>query len=527
MKKQVSLLIIAANIYAWEIIGDPEHVSNVRNYLNLKLGPEQKWHEDIDLIKEFSKDALKPYGYMSSNATIDIGNKTIILHKGENTYFNKIDIQIAPDCKTVKFNSKNIHGLTFRNDIYSSLKDNLLHQAHQKGYYDAVVTGKVAIEKNKADVNLYIFCNQAYKLKNVLIQSPFKQELYQRYANKHLNEQVGLSDFINFKSAVRNRSELGQHDISEILNTDDKTITWEVINRKAASDYYSVGAGLMSGKGADLMLKYSSIRQPSAHTISLISHLSTQSIDGQIIYSIPSKLFLDGTHSIRIYNEIFPSRKFNQVSSSEISYRLTRSQDKTYTEYGVSFQYNRDEDDNNASDVVSSHALYPYVQQKIDWEQPGKQSQLIWLLKGSSTLIGSEFNFMSADININQRYQLTAKIISKFNLQLAAILHSSDIQDSWLYRTGGPNSIVGYSLDDIGPGSYLSVARAGLFFPMSNSWYIGYWLTTGNASSAILEDMKIGQALALDMQTPMGAIELSLGKASTNNLQLALTLLPL
>lgn len=525
MKKMMLLLLnLAAVIYAWDIIGDPEHTANIRSYLTFKLGDESQWSKYPELIKDFSQDALKPYGYMSANIQLDIKKKTIYVHPGIDTTFNTINITLSNDCSNITPHPTTLENLTFRNDLYIALKDDLLTQANNIGYYDANVTGSVRVDKQRANVDIHLSCHRQYTLRDITVSSPFDQDLYVRHGEQHLNKPIGSIDFLSFKKSIRSRSELGQHEITTIKNKDNHSVIWNVVNRKTPEDQRSVGAGFISGKGMDIMLKYASIRKPYAHYSSILSHISTQSIDGQWVYAVPSRIFLDGTHSVRVFHEIFPNHRFNQLSRSELSYRLTRVNEGLRTEYGVSLQYNRDQPDDTP---IGSHAIYPYIQQKIDWDDIHHHTQLIWLAKCSTQFFGSEFDFLSINVNLHHRHEISPYLLAKINLQAAGIVHNKDVQDSWLYRTGGPISVTGYPVDSIGPGNFLNVGRAGLFYPVTNSWYLGYWITAGSASSAPLNDIHVGHAVAADMQTPLGAIELSIGKAPGHNLQFAITLLPL
>lgn len=525
MKKMMLLLCnLAAGIYAWDIIANPEHAKNIRNYLSLKLGPEDQWAQYPDLIKEFANDALKPYGYMSSSISLNLPQHTVHVDPGPATTFNNISIKLSPDCVGIHPQATPLNGFTFRNDRYIALKDDLLNQAYNLGYFDASISGAVLIQNRHADVDLKLTCHQRYLLKDVIVDSPFKSDLYVRHAEKNLHKPAGTTNFIEFTEAIRARPELGQHEITEIKNETDHTISWQVTNRRAPDDHRSIGAGFISGRGFDLMLKYSRIRQPAAHYISMLSHLSTQSIDGQWVYSIPSRMFLDGTHSFRAFHEIFPNKRFNQVSSSELSYRLIRQNIGLKTEYGLSFQYNRDQPDDV---IVASHAFYPYLQQQIDWDHPLSHTRLTWLSKGTIRTFGSQFNFISVDVNVHHRHQLPANVLAKMNVQLAGIVHGANLQDSWRYRTGGPTTVMGHSVDSIGPGNYLTLGRMGFFYPLTSSWYLGYWFSTGSAASAPFKELATGHAIAADMQTPMGAIEFAISKAPDHNLQFSLTLLPL
>jgi outer membrane translocation and assembly module TamA len=153
--------------------------------------------------------------------------------------------------------------------------------------------------------------------------------------------------------------------------------------------------------------------------------------------------------------------------------------------------------------------------------------QFGYLIKASSKKLGSQLNFISASAYYHHRNTFLDPLLTKFDLELGAIMHESNLPASWLFRTGGPVSVMGYPVDVIGPGNYLSVYRLGVFYPLYPSWYIGYWVSAGSADKILGSHLKFGHALALDLQTPLGAIELAIAKAPSHGLQFSITLLPL
>lgn len=519
------MILLPLTSSAWNVVGGTEELTqNVRQYLSLKLGAETNWGQDPDLMIVFAQDAMRPYGYMHGTATLDLAHQTMTLMPGQPTIVQSMETRLSPDCIGIQPDPVDIKGTLFRNDVYAALKDHLLIQAHELGYFDAKVSGHVTIDQEEAHVRLAMECRQAYRLQALTVDSPFDDALYRRHASPHLHAPVGTKELLAFDAAIRMHPELGQHEIIDRLNPEDKSVTWEVINRHAPQDYRSIGAGFVSGKGPDLILKYQTVMAPHAHGLNLLSHFSSQNIDGQLVYTIPSWRWLDGTHHVRLFHELFPNRRFNQVSRSELSYRLTRLNPQSQTDYGLSFQYNQDQPEET---VIHSHALYPYMQQAFKWSNAQNTWSLTWLAKGGARALGSQFDFIAAEMNLHHRHVWTKDCLSKTQLMLASIAYGGDIQDSWLYRTGGPTTVMGYPVDSIGPGAYLTVLRSGFFYPINETWHLGYWLSLGSASDHLLEDSFFGQALAADMQTPMGAIELSIGKAPSHRLQFAVTLLPL
>jgi len=520
----VLLLTFASLAYAWTIETPTEYEKNIRSYLHLKLGPETEWAKTPALMVIFTEDALKPYGYMHPHITLNLQKKIMSIHTGEAVTIADTQIILDKNCIGVHAPKHTMTGHIFRNDVYAKLKESLLTQAHNLGYYDAQVTGHVVIADNKAFIDLNMQCYMPYILKDIQISSPFHSTLYTQHAQHSIGKPAGSIDFNTFKSTIRQRSYLGQHEITEELDPATHTVTWNVLNRSIPPNHSSVGAGFISGKGLDIIAQYTTIYKPYASSSTIVSHISTQTIDGLWVYSFPSTWLVDGLHSIKLFHEIFPNHRFNQISQSEVSYRLMQVDENHRTEYGLTFQYNRDKPEDT---IVTSHALYPYILRDNAWQEGHSTHQFNWMVKASSQLLGSNLNFLSATADYHYRSTHFATLLLKADVSLAGIIHGKYMQDSWLFRTGGPISVMGYPVDSIGPGNYLSVGRLGLFYPISNGWYIGYWFTSGNASDTLSLPNHIGQAVAVDIQTPVGAIEIALAKTKDHSIQFSLNLLPL
>ena len=518
------LIAFTAHAFAWTIQTDAEYQKNIINYLNLKLGPEENWENFPELMMDFAQDALRPYGYLHPHITINTKDKTLAIDLGESVKIEKISIHKAQDCPIIDIKDYSLKYQIFRNDFYTKIKESLLTAAYEKGFYDAAVTGDVKIKNNKAFIDLSLQCHTPYTFKGLHISSPFASSLYTSHMHHPIDTPVGNRDFETFKNSIAQKSYLGQHEIVELRDPENNAVYWQVIHRSIAPDQKSVGAGFISGKGLDIILQYSRMQKPYAKNIHILSHISSQSIDGQITYTFPSAYFTHGLHSFRLFHEIFPNHRFNQISQSEFTYRLIHQTTKKMSEYGIAFKYNKDIFLEN---TIHSYALYPYVLHDYAWTGKTSSHLLRCLFKTSSRKLGSKLNFISASTDYHYRSKFFSPFLTKIDIHLAGIIHEKNIPASWLYRTGGPISVMGYPVDSIGPGDYLTVGRAGIFYPLSTSWYMGYWLSAGDAVDTIQIPKNFGHAIAFDIQTPVGAIELAFAKTKKHRIQFSLTLLPL
>ncbi len=146
--------------------------------------------------------------------------------------------------------------------------------------------------------------------------------------------------------------------------------------------------------------------------------------------------------------------------------------------------------------------------------KPTRGSKINLSLQGSPDLFNTS-PFLQAALSAKriQPFGDNWRGVVRGNLGYTAIDNINNLPLSFQLFAGGAQSVRGYSYNLLGPGKYQFVASAELQRRIRGNWFLGAFYDSGSVSDQFLGDRQNGVGLNLLWQSPIGALQLSVGKA--------------
>ena len=173
---------------------------------------------------------------------------------------------------------------------------------------------------------------------------------------------------------------------------------------------------------------------------------------------------------------------------------------------------------NNSSDILAPSIQWSYKHIKGSLN-PVTGYKINLMLTGGDKRILSKTSFFQAMLSAHYLYTFRAthtRLLGRTRIGHTAIGNIVHLPLTLQLLAGGSQSIRGYEFNSIGPGKNIFVTSIELQQNFYNKWYIGAFYDTGNVSNNPLGNLLKGAGPCLVWLSPVGTLELSLGKALNN-----------
>ena len=148
--------------------------------------------------------------------------------------------------------------------------------------------------------------------------------------------------------------------------------------------------------------------------------------------------------------------------------------------------------------------------------RPSRGYRIGLTLQGASKAIVASTSFFQALLNAKHIHTFKpthTRLVLRGDLGYTAINNINDLPFSLQYFAGGAQSVRGYGYNSLGPGRNLVVGSVELQQKVYGHWYATAFLDAGNVSNRFFPKLKKGAGVGVMWQSPIGAIELTAGRA--------------
>ena len=515
--------------------------TNVKNKLiamnSAMFGQELDWRIG-GIIRKEVKEALEPYGYFSSEVSVDINFETknvcVLIHHGKRMKFSSIDVAIVGNVDDGNVFAAYLSDLRkkdvwFNSDYYKDIKGKLENLANVYGYFSykflkrelivdvANYTSKISIVF--APGKRYIFGETKFSntpfgtklLKKYLMYANGKPYDYYLLENTHQNlvssrffSSVYLSPQIDYKKHVVN--------IFAHLKMQNNTV-------------FSVGAGYGTDTGARGLEKIDvHWINRNGHSISMLARGAQENSQIAIQYYIPSFSSANAIYTIMAgASRIQQLTGYAKNVQANVGYETSIDTYKLHASlnYVVESYRLNDYPIYGKTTTTNANALYPQISIQKTYGYPNLLSPLygyniLFVAAAGSKLIGSRTNFSQYDLSLRGIAAVPktgVRILGRMSFGAIKAADLVKIPLSMQFYAGGANSIRGYPYNSIGPGRRIFTASFEVQCKLIDNLYVAGFVDIGNVSDNLFKDkLKVGIGPSLVYMSPVGSVNLSFAK---------------
>ena len=509
------LLLIATGCYAdlqeWKISGvSKELATNIQKTLYVT---DKSFHdlEDNPSIKQKIRLSLRPLGYFSSAVHIDTQKKIIHVEKGPPILIRNIKIDYDSNPQ-LTFNKEEFINHIFTNYSFTNLKDQVLSSAKNAGYIRAkLIDSKAIVDpiNNTADITLKVKLDQIYRVKDILMQPPtYASSTIRPYIDLKQGDVFDRSELTTMQLNLDSAGLFTSSYITPEIDDKDCQVTLIIHNQPPPKLRYTLGLGIDSRSGLSFTSQQETLINSHAHRVFSDIQLSKRLIDGAVTYNIPSKIHKNTYYDFGFRADYYTKTPSTGDDELTLFSRYVYTTPEVLSSYAINYILKRSREVSSGpfSDQLipeASYTIKPLIYRHL------KPSAKIKISMSHKNFL-SDFSFIQTRGTFAVAPEINNFLLIS-QVTVGKTFYQHQLDDLWLYRTGGAYSLRGYSYETIGPGDHLALVRLGLYYKISQSFSTGLIHDSGNASDKYsLKYHSIGSAF--NWSSPVGNIQIYIAK---------------
>jgi translocation and assembly module TamA len=478
--------------------------------------------------------AVQPFGYFAAKTYIDLLQKTVgwkmyvQMDIGEVAKVRKISFVLHPKpasnhiARALENRIKKIKGSPFVLTQYKHIKQNFLGELQKLGYVRAhlsdsvaeVYPAKAAVDLSfKFDLGLRYHYGPIYFFGSILDEAFIKRYLHFR-SGQIFNEK----DIVNFHKDLSKSSYFDRIMIEPDFREKGKSevpLRVQLVDRKPL--YYLLGLGFDDTLGvrASIAATFRRIGSKGHHGY-VTSQIGKSFSNLDISYIIPGRnplkdqyraALLLGTEKIRVSNDRIAAL-FEETRAFSYGLRVM----------GVKWLQERV----IAKDNIYSNIVYPYIgfilEEKKGYKDsvPGTVDQA-WLkinLLAAPKALATFEGFAQLRLNAG----LSLRVYHGLFWMLRGTIGKTFVDEidhipySLQFKTGGSNTLRGFTYQSIGPGKNLREISTELQFKIIHNWYFSVFTDAGAADSEFRSALQQSYGVGVLYRTILGRLEFNIAR---------------
>lgn len=533
--------------------------ADVRDNIQLRLESAYRaledsprfWPRFANSISENVRKALEPYGYFRAKMSIKENaakqSVNIDITPGPQLHITRLIIRIVgPGMNDEEYlkllnNFPLNKGEPLRIDNYNEAKKLLFNTAQTRGYLRArLVQNVIKIDKQAytSTIILYFDTGPRFYFGSVAFsKNPYADEFLMRFVNFRYGDPYSTSELLKLQDAYNSSGFFEQ----VVVEPDFDTITRrhvpiqvDLIPRK--SRRYTFGVGYDGTKNAVRGIVGLDLRRltNSGHHLQAITQGSIVQSSSSASYIIPGPNPLTDEYAITgaVFHE-------NLNDLETLAAQLGVSYQSQWGEWqrtvGISALLERQYNTSANVATKTTNWLYPSMKlRRIHADDPlnSKNGFLVdFLMRGGSKSLLSDANFLQ--FRADMKYLTTRPQQTRFILRATAGITVIDdinsLAPSLQFRTGGAQTVRGYTYRSLGPGKYLLVGSAEVQHPIIDDVRAAVFYDAGNAFDAPLKKLEQSVGMGIVWATAVGSVNVGAAwrlARESNRLQLVFSMGP-
>ncbi len=415
-------------------------------------------------------------------------------------------------------------GDSFLSEQYEQAKQTLLTAVIAEGYLSAhFAKQQVLIDRRSyaAYITLTLETGPRYYFGPVIFQTNIlKHSFLKRYLPFCVGDPYSFEQLVKLQENLDSSGYFQHISIIDGLTVKKQGQQIPILLKLTpqSAQQYTAGIGYSTDIGMKATLGWKSrYLNKFGHKLSIIGQLSQRQNSLQATYTIPGQH--PNTDSYNL-NFVIVRRLLAQVDSTIQAIGITSvKQWKTWqSNLFLNYQIEHFNYANRAT-VISSHLLMPGVNfsrsQFDDNLYPLHGYRINLRLQGADKNILSSASFLQTQLQTKRimSWNDNSRLILRAELGYTLTPDPNTFPPSLLFYAGGSQSIRGYAYQSLGPGRYLMVGSAEYQHRLINDFYGAVFFDVGNAVNNFPINLRKGAGVGLVWVSPLGPMELTLGKA--------------
>ena len=404
---------------------------------------------------------------------------------------------------------------------YNKTKQLLFTTAEQQGYLKAqLIQHTICIDLTSytADITIIFDTGPRYYFGPVNFNStPLNEKFLQRFISFKQGEPYSSTKLLKFQESLTNSNYFTDVSVEPDLNPDayEVPLKTKVSMRKKYQYTFGLGYGTDTGVRAILGWDWRYVTTTGQQLSTLLQLSQVQRLINAT-YSIPGSNPLTEQYNINSsgFDNILPHGR-SQTYQMGVNYVKTLEKWQQI----ISLNYQLGRFTLNNQPYQATHILTP----AITWTYTDTDNLIFasraqkfnFRIQGASKNILSDNNLIQTEIydKIIHTFQFGQRVLVRGDLGYSVVNDLTSLPLTLQFVAGGTQSVRGYPYQSLGPGRYLTVGSVELQQPLFYKIYATGFYDIGNAYNNGNASLMSGAGLGLMWASPIGALELTIGKA--------------
>lgn len=459
------------------------------------------------------------------------------------TYINSVTVQVVgegkshPKLRALVLHPPLIMGSMLRHSVYETYKQNLLSQALQLGFLNAIFERneiRVNRDTHRADIILVLNTGNQYRIGAVTFRDPpYPCDYLERYISFKPGTPYTTDAISKFQKNLTETDLFKYVRIDpQLEQTEDYIVPLKVRLKPRPTNRFFGGTGYGTDTGMRGMLGWERRRQRyPGHKINTTIRASQRFNQFNLRYSIPGSCPATDriVFGFRMTEETTRDKKYSRRGD------LSATKIKRFGDLETILDLNYLDElyrELQGTPNERAHFLIPsagFVWTKIKEPNPRQLGfQIGATVKGATSLALSTTSFVQGELRAKWILPLgeEGRVLLRSQVAATSARHFEDMPISLRYFAGGDQSVRGYGYQKLGPmetdvygnvinvgGPYLAVGSLEVERNIYKQFSAAAFVDTGNAMNKWSSRMYSGAGIGIRYATPLGPLRIDFARA--------------
>jgi translocation and assembly module TamA len=513
----------------------------------LQLAPTQTENEIQQLYNQALEQirlAIQPYGYYQPVIQAHLQNNTdnwlatYQVKLGPRITINSIQLKITgegqnnPKLQYLRRHFALKPGQPLLAEAYTQAKVDLITAAEEQGYLSAAWSKHRIIIKpsdHSAQILLTLATGIRYQFGKIkLSPSPLSSSLLYRYIPFQAGQPYSAQQLLTLQDNLAGSPYFKHVNVTPEFIPGQQQIPVTIDLEPQRPNLYQLGIGYGTDTGPRGSLGWQRrYVNAQGHTLNVNLTGSDQQNNLQFNYNIPGLNPITDQYTLTS-NMTNNQYKQGESHTQQVGVGFITYLDDWQKTLALNFQRERFRFDNQS--YTGSRLLIPamtWQYRQLDKPvNPSRGKRISLKIQGAEKTFLSDTRFIQVETQGKYLFpcKTNSRFITRFEAGYTSVHDLNSLPFSLRFYTGGTQSIRGFQYQELGPGRYKAIGSIEYQHALKDGWYLASFYDIGNAwekltsnpsSSRTSKLLQQGAGFGLVWRSPVGALQLSLGKALT------------